>query len=222
MANRKEVHFFDNERIFIQRDIDYSAYHAFFSPSPSQHLLGEATPIYMYWYDAARRIWQYNPAMKIIVVLRNPIERAFSHWNMERDRNADSLPFLKAIQSESERCRVALPSQHRVFSYVDRGFYVEQLRRLWTYFPRSQVLVLRHEELKARPDASLDNICRFLKLESIGPVRGLNVHSRPYTSTMSRKEWAYLRDIFEYEIRALERLLDWDCGSWVLDSSAVG
>jgi len=115
MANRKEVHFFDNERIFIQRDIDYSAYQTFFSPSPSQHLLGEATPIYMYWYDAPRRIWQYNPAMKIIVVLRNPIERAFSHWNMERDRNADSLPFFEAIQSESERCRVALPSQHRVF-----------------------------------------------------------------------------------------------------------
>jgi hypothetical protein len=220
MANRKEVHFFDNERIFSQQEIDYAVYHALFSPRPLQKLLGEATPIYMYWYDAPRRIWQYNSAMKLIIVLRNPIERAFSQWNMERNKNADSLLFYEALQCESERRREALPYQHRVFSYIDRGFYVEQLRRLWTYFPKNQTLILRHEEFRAEPDETLDEICRFLGVESMEPVRKVNVHSRPYRSTMSRREWDYLKNIFEYEIRALERLLGWDCSRWLYEPEA--
>ncbi|MGB7755383.1 MAG: hypothetical protein WBL23_04905, partial [Salinisphaera sp.] len=97
-------------------------------------VFGEATPIYMYWHDAPRRMWEYNPNMKLIVVLRNPIDRAFSHWNMEKSRNAESLSFWDAIQNEEPRCKEALPYQHRTYSYVDRGFYLEQLRRLWRYF----------------------------------------------------------------------------------------
>jgi len=133
LVKRKEAHFFDFERFFQTAQIDYSIYHSLFNPTPQQRVLGESTPIYMYWHEAPKRIWQYNPDMKLIAVLRNPIDRAYSHWNMEYDRKTDSLPFWEALQSEAQRCREALPYQHRVYSYVDRGFYTEQLRRLWTY-----------------------------------------------------------------------------------------
>ena len=66
----------------------------------------------MYWHNAPRRIWQYNPDIKLIVILRNPIERAYSHWNMERSRNAEKLSFFDAIQSERDRCQEALSYQH--------------------------------------------------------------------------------------------------------------
>ena len=141
--------------------------------------------------------------------------RAFSHWNMEHDRSADALSFFQAIQNESDRCRAALPYQTRVFSYVNRGFYVEQLRRIWTYFSKSQTLILRNEELRTDPKDTLDKIYRFLGVNKISSVHEKNVHSRPYLSAMSHKEWEYLINMFEYEIQALERLLDWDCSEWL-------
>jgi hypothetical protein len=215
MADRKEVHFFDTEAFFASRSPDYSTYHAAFSPNVSHKLIGEATPIYMYWRDAPRRIWEYNRDMKLVVVLRNPIERAFSHWNMERAKGADDLSFWDAIHSEEKRCREALPYQHRVFSYVDRGFYLEQLRRLWSYFPREQVLILKNEVLKHHPCEALREVCDFLGVAHFSNLDSKDVHSRPYESRMSSEERRFLQSLFEYEIRGLERELGWDCSDWL-------
>lgn len=215
MANQKEVHFFDKEAYFSTGCPDYSQYHTFFSPERADQLLGEATPIYMYWYDAPRRMWDYNPDLKLIILLRNPIERAYSHWNMERTRNADDLSFWDAIQLEQERCRAALPLQHRVYSYVDRGFYLQQLRRLQTYFPDNQMLVIKNEYLKSNPSATLGQIYEFLGVPNLDLFSHKDVHSRPYLEEMSEQEWNYLRNIYEYEIKSLERVLGWDCRDWI-------
>lgn len=215
MAKNKEVHFFDNEEVFKNSKVDYSLYHAAFNPLPHHKVVGEATPIYMYWYDAPRRMYEYNPHLKLIVILRNPIERAFSHWNMERSRNAETLSFWEAIINENERCREALPYQHRVYSYVDRGFYLEQLRRLWTFFPVEQVLILRNEELRNSFRLTLNKVFRFLGVELMQDIKFKNVHSTPYISQMSDEEKEYLKFIYEYEIRGLERVLNWDCSNWL-------
>src|SRR4051795_9448938 len=88
--SRKELHFFDREENFA-RPPKYRKYHANFRPGPGHRVTGEATPIYMYWDAAPARIWSYNPAMKWILVLRNPVERAFSAWNMETKRGAENV-----------------------------------------------------------------------------------------------------------------------------------
>ncbi len=215
MAIQKEVHFFDNETLFLNGSPDYSQYHAYFRPEASHRVAGEATPIYMYWHNSPRRIWEYNQNMKLIVVLRNPVDRAYSHWNMERSRNAESLPFWDAIQKEELRCKEALPYQHRVYSYIDRGFYLEQLRRLWCYFSRDNVLVLKHEYLKDHPVECLKDVCDFLEVNHFNTVNPKEVHTLPYLSKMSDKEKEYLRFIFEHEIRGIERALGWDCSDWL-------
>lgn len=217
MANTKEVHFFDSEAIFADGYPDYSLYHAAFSPQTSHTIVGESTPIYMYWHEAPKRIWRYNPAMKLIVLLRNPIERAYSHWNMEQARNAETLPFWDAIQNERQRCREALPYQHRIYSYVDRGYYLEQLRRLWFFFSEHNVLVLKTEHLREHPGEALTEVCRFLHLRPLENVVRKNVHSLPYASQMESRERDYLRDLFEPEIKGIERALGWDCSSWLFD-----
>ncbi len=215
MADRKEVHFFDNESLFVKGKADYSQYHAFFNPKASHRLVGEATPIYMYWHDAPRRMWEYNPNMKLVVVLRNPVDRAYSHWNMEQSRNAETLSFWDAIQNEELRCREALPSQHRVYSYVDRGFYLEQLTRLWRYFPKDNVLVIKNEYLKDQPGACLRDVCGFLGVDRFESVNPKQVHSRPYSSDIGDKEKEHLQLIFQHEIREMERVLGWDCSDWL-------
>lgn len=215
MAEKKEVHFFDNEDAFRDGTPDYAQYHSIFKPNSTTQILGEATPIYMYWRDVPRRMWQYNRNLKLIVLLRNPIERAYSHWNMKRELGAEGLSFWEAIQREPDRCREALPYQHRVYSYVDRGFYLEQLRRLWSFFPIEQVLVLKSDELKCQPVQTLQRVCEFLNLDPLTCIEPMSVHSRPYNSPMGSKERQYLRSVFEFEIRGLERVLGWDCSAWL-------
>jgi hypothetical protein len=215
-AGKKEVHFFDNEGHFADGNPDYSKYHRRFNPEESHKVLGEATPIYMYWNDAPRRIWEYNPSMKFILLLRDPIERAYSHWNMERIRNADKLSFWDAIKNEEDRCREALPLQHRVYSYISRGLYTEQLRRVWAHFPKDQVLCLKSEDL----DKALGRVCEFLQVSPLAGVASKKVHSLPYETGMTEKERDYLRGIFEPEIAKLEQELNWDCSDWLHHSAA--
>jgi hypothetical protein len=214
MANIKEVHFFDNEAHFIN-EVDYSKYHTAFENRFYNTIKGEATPIYMYWNAAPERIWKYNPNMKLIAILRNPIERAFSHWNMQRDRGYDVLSFSDAIRKETERCREVLPLQHRLYSYVDRGFYTEQLRRLWHYFPKDQTLILKHESLKFDLSNTLSKISAFLHIEEFKSVKYEDTHSRQYVSQMTEADRSCLCNLFYSEIKHLESILGWDCNDWL-------
>lgn len=209
----KETHFFDNESHFRGRRVNYGRLHRHFSPQPGQ-LLGEGTPITMYWMDAPRRVWEYNPRMKLICILRDPSDRAFSHWNMMRERGVETLSFADALACEAERCRSALPLQHRLYSYTDRGFYSEQVRRLWRFFPRDQTLFLKTDELRSEPQATLDRVFDFLGVER-QPIAPQVVHARSYATAMSRAERDFLASLYEWEIRQLERLLMWNCSDWL-------
>src|SRR5207245_5468400 len=93
-------------------------------------LLGSCTPIYIYCRPAMERICNYNNQLKLLILLLNPADRAYSHWNMQRDRGLENLDFLAAVQEEKNRARQAVPFQLRKFSYVDRGFYAEQIERV--------------------------------------------------------------------------------------------
>ena len=214
-AKLKEVHFFDNEAHFRAAHPDHAAYHANFAPRQPGQLRGETTPIYMYWEPAATRMATYNPALKIIVVLRNPITRAYSHWNMERQREREALPFLEALKAEPERARSALPLQLRVQSYADRGFYTRQLHRLWCHFPASQLLVLRTEALQTELDATLERVADFLGVAPFPRIAPKNTHVRPYERPIGVDEWKYLADLYAEEIPELERVLEWDCANWL-------
>ena len=153
MAKVKEVHLFDDDLTYFERTLGgYAAYHRKFSPTSSAQLVGEITPAYMYWNDAPRRIWEYNPAMKLIAVLRNPITRAFSQWNMQRARRRRPAAVLGRAASRERAVPRFVPYQNREFSYVDRGFYTGQLRRLWLFFSAEQVLVLRYDDLRREPE----------------------------------------------------------------------
>ena len=211
---RKELHFFDNEEHFRVEPVDYAPYHSNFAARLPSQLRGEATPSYMYWEPAAARMARYNPALKIIIVLRNPITRAHSHWNKEWQRGRETLPFLDALQAEPERARSALPLQIRRASYADRGFYTRQLRRLWSHFPVDQTLILRSEALQTEPEAPLDRIADFLELGRFPRIAPKTANVRQYEHPIRPDEWEYLAAIYAAEIQELERLLGWDCSQW--------
>jgi hypothetical protein len=224
----KELHFFDDESFSWPKQGSeagprrwwpwgrdpYRRYHQAFGNAPAGSVWGEATPIYMFWWPSIARIWQYNPAIKLVLVLRNPITRAFSHWNMECRRGAEDLGFLEALQREQERCRAALPHQHRVFSYLARGYYSAQLRRIWQHLPPQQTLVLKHEELLDNPAGSLSRVHAHLDVHQQAFNGIARLHALPYETKISAEAKAWLREHFEAEIRQIEQLLHWDCSDW--------
>lgn len=207
-------HFFDDEDRFAQAKIDYAPLQRGCVRKDKAILLGSCTPIYIYWKTAMERIWDYNDKIKLLILLRNPAERAFSHWNMQRDRNLEKLDFMDAVREEKNRAREALPFQLRKFSYVDRGFYAEQMERVFQYFPGEQVHVIKFENFRSDTRKTLGAVCHFLGVEQLKNLKNAETGSTPYAREMTRSERRYLVDIYRSDIQRLEKLLGWDCSDW--------
>jgi hypothetical protein len=210
-SSQKETHFFDRDALFRDGDPDWAIYYRYFQPGPEARIAGEATPIYLYWNPCAERIARYNPEMKWIVLLRNPIERAYSHWVMETERGDEILPFGQAIRAERDRLAKA-GGQHRIWSYVDRGRYAGQLERLFERFGRERVLVLVSEELRRRHAPTLDRVWSFLGVDRI-EVPAASVFAQWYQS-MDEGDRDWLLQELGPEIDRLERLIDLDLSDW--------
>ena len=210
---KKELHYFDREKNFEKRP-NYKQYHAYFRPKPPNRVIGEATPSYMYWTTTPYRIWRYNPEMKWILVLRNPVERAFSAWNMETKRGTEHLSFKEAVEQEAVRCRKALPLQHRVFSYVDRGFYAHQVRHLFNIFGEDNLLILLTEDLRTDHQNTLRKIFEFLKVDAGFVAPPARVFEQDYDDEIDPKLYSQLLDGFYFDIKQLERLLRKDLSLW--------
>lgn len=209
----KELHFFDDETGVDWSAPDYGAYHAPFlaeRPAPGA-VWGEATPIYTYWPNALERIRAYNPAMKLIVVLRDPVERAWSHWRMERARGAETLAFADCIRAGRTRVAQAADGSgaHRVHSYVERGFYGAQIERLFANFPRQQVLLTRSDDLRGDPARILRNACDFLQISAFESVVAKESHvgvkARP-EETMTVEDVDLLSKVYADDQKKLKSL----------------
>jgi len=215
MGSRKEVHFFDREKWFNLGPVNYHQYSKFFEFEPGK-VVGEATPIYFYWEPSCQRIWDYNPDIKLIFILRNPIDRAFSNWNMEFDRDREENSFSFSIRNERERSKASLPRQHRIFSYTDRGLYANQIRRFYRFFKPEQILYLKYEDFKTQQADHLSRIFEFLGVSTDSYVyEHQTVRSGSYHTELLPEDKDYLRDFFRHDVRAVEQLLDWDCSDWL-------
>ena len=211
----KEIHFFDNDALFERGPglVDYIEYHRNFEAGWDAKLTGEATPIYAYWKPSAQRIKQYNPHIKMIFLLRNPIDRAYSQYMLQRALGREHLSFSSAIRLERFLRLSDFPRQSRERSYVDRGFYTRQIRRLLRHFSRSQMLFIKTDDLRNDHSATLDRVFDFLGVQRVGGIEPANINANEY-APMSARDRAYLERRFRNEIRGLEELLGWDCSGW--------
>jgi hypothetical protein len=214
MGDQQEIHFFDDEQIFSQNPVDYELLHRHFPPLAKSTIAGDCTPNYLYWESAAERIWNYNPRIKLLVLLRNPIDRAFAHWNMQRFRKLEPLDFLVAIKEEKNRTAGSQSLKSRRFAYLGRGFYAQQLERFFKFFTREQIKVIKAEEFRSKQPEVLEAIFHFLGVKSPGRLRNKDRNVVPYERAITPEEREYLYAIFADEIARLERMLGWDCSDW--------
>jgi hypothetical protein len=213
----KELHFFDDESIDWATP-DYGRLDSPFQGLSPLRQRGDATPIYCYWPQAMERLRAYNPNAKLIILLRHPVLRAWSHWRMEVTRGCDSMPFSEAIRASGrERVRVARGGVHRVFSYVERGFYAPQIERILGLFPRQQLLVMRTDTLWSEFDASMKHIQAFLEVPCIQSLERQYVVPLPSgpPTPLANEDAEYLNSLYAEDILQTQRLTGLDLGDWL-------
>ena len=157
MAAKKEVHFFDFN---FDRSLDWYARH--FARAGGKTAVGEATPGYMYNERAIARMARLVPQARLIVVLRNPVDRAYSHYWLNRARGHEPLDFAAAIAVEPERLANPELALGRRGVYLEGSRYLKHLLRVCRYYPRSALHVVIFEDLRDEPRAVFAAVCRFL------------------------------------------------------------
>ena len=215
MGDQQEMHFFDNDALFVSEP-DYEELHKRYPLLGPSMIAGDCTPSYLYYEPAAERIYKYNPKIKLLILLRNPVDRAFAHWNMQRFRGREPLDFFNAVREEQTRIAGAPPSEARRFAYVDRGFYGRQLARLFKFFPREQLEVLKFEDFQKKQAEALANIFSFLGRTPLRSVRSKDRNIVPYERAMNWEERVFLYNLFAEDIANVEQMLGWDCSDWKL------
>ncbi|MGH3315031.1 MAG: sulfotransferase domain-containing protein [Nocardioidaceae bacterium] len=155
----------------------------------SRTITGEASPYYMFHPAVPARIANDLPDVKLIALLRDPVERAYSAHTHELARGFDTLPFEEALEAEEDRLAgeeirlladpgfVSHAHQHQ--AYVDRGRYVEQLDRMASLVGRDRLLVLDADDFFADPYTGLADVQRFLDLPQWQPARVEKRNARP-------------------------------------------
>lgn len=146
---------------FVTTDIQ--AYRQLFEGVSDEIAIGEATTWYLYSPKAPERIHQYIPDVKLIAILRNPIDRAYSAFmHAIRDERETLSDFAAALDQEETRIK---QNWEYLWRYKQMGFYSVQLQRYFDLFDRSQIRVYLYEDLNNSPTKLLEDICQFLKVD---------------------------------------------------------
>lgn len=174
----KEVHYFDRHY-----EKGHEWYRAHFSPDVAEsadkisgaRITGEATPCYLFHPFAAKRAATLAPDVKLIVLLRNPVDRAYSQYHLSQEFGWEPLSFEEAIDREPLRIEADgfdyYGINRRRFSYLARGHYAEQLERWKNEFPQEQMQILQAEEFYANPLGTLADVVEFLGLPAWRPTQ---------------------------------------------------
>ena len=146
-----------SQQEWVWRKADYER---LFEPAPASSVRGESTPFYLWHRAAQRRISEQLPDARLIAVVRDPIDRAYSNWmHLWSDGLEPVADFEKAFALEHERIAKGWAPFWR---YAQLGRYGEQLAHLFSYVDRERVLVLRYRTIVDDPQGAVDRTCQFL------------------------------------------------------------
>jgi hypothetical protein len=166
----KEVHYFDDEENYARGLAWYRSHFPFAFATRNRHQTFESSPKYLFFPWASDRIAQNLPNAKIIILLRDPVERAISHYFHNVRHGRETLPILDAFRAEEDRIGREYASSNPYtlghFSYKARGRYLPQIRRYWQLFPANNVLILSSEFFYGNTQTALSNVLNFLNLDT--------------------------------------------------------
>jgi hypothetical protein len=218
----KEMRFFMEEK----HDWDNPDYSTYVRPASTdeERIAGDATPEYLFWPNALERIRRYNPEIRLIASFRDPVERAYSQWSMERFRDPEfpDLPVaLRRWAASTIPDRVPdhwSPYDLRRRSLFTRGLYGQQVRRALTVFPREQFLFLEFKEIYSDREHTLDRVTQHLGVEPFSKYPRV-VHaaatSQDHTGPAPTvAKVARLVDLYRDDLQEFAELTGLDVSGW--------
>lgn len=187
-----------------------------------QTLTLDNTPYYLFHPLAPERAAQFNPNMKLIALLRNPVERTISHYfhNQRRDPEREPLSLMDALEQEPQRLAGeeekirTIPDypalKHRRYSYVGRSIYIDQIERWQQHFPAEQMLILRSEDLFSNFGQTYVQVLDFLELPHVLPQAFTAANRGTNRQEVDPAIWQYLHGLFRPHNEALYETLGRD------------
>ena len=166
---------------------------------------GEATPDYLFYHGAPKKIYEYNPNIKLVVILRNPTERAFSqycHQNYTwKTKASDPLSFSVAIREEEKRFHIDEKSkyfyEYKYYSYKKRGIYIEQIKNWLKFFDKDKIHFIVLDELEQNFKQEIVNLMTFLNIERNNKEISNKIYNPSPKSEMKEEDKAYLNSFFK-------------------------
>jgi hypothetical protein len=219
LPEEKELHYFD----FRFGDSKDSYLEKLSCPEGTK--CGEASPFYAAHPQAIERIYSTFPKTKIIFIIRNPVDRAISHYRMNIQRGIEGLSPLQAMATEHIRLNDALKNDEswdnaesslQNYSYQLRGFYTEQYKRILAHFPKNQVWVMRFEDLLSDPTEAMNALTKWLGVDSSGHEWGEFPHENASMESDFDESYArrFLAKRFEEEVALQKEIIELSFGSW--------
>ena len=209
---KNEIHFFDNKNNYMKglqwykNNFDYS-----------KKMVGDKAPDVMYDPSCLELLQIMNPHVKIILFLRNPIDRAYSHWKMLRDLFRNKLPFEYCIYDEIKNRWGENRNSKAIFRYhiAQRGLYYQQIENILKYFSKDNLLIIISEKIRTNPDEEHQKIFDFLGVE--GYHGNFVEHfSSDDKSTLDKKSPIYknLKKIYNSDVKKLEKFIGYKTEWW--------
>jgi hypothetical protein len=217
-AKRPEPHFFLKEEEY-KKGLDYYS-EKYFSQWSGEKAAGEASTSYLYQSHVARRIHKHLPEVRLIAILRNPVDRAYSNYWITVQNGLDDVSFEEAVGREGERINAPKSKFWEAVqpqAYLDRGYYFRQLNHYLEYFKREQLLILLFNDLRKSPGRVVREVFRFLEVDegyvphTLGIVNNKTATPYPPMDPNTRKR---LIALFANENRRLSHMIGRDLSCW--------
>lgn len=244
LPNVKEIHYYSNAT--SKNDFDFikpksnktyhtkvikdeQAYNSLFEKASKETYLGDCSPSYFYDENAAKRIYDDYPESKLIVVLRDPIDRAYSQFLMERRIGIEANEnFLDALKTDFENDKDRIWGIDHL--YVDHGMYFKQLQGFRKFFRDDQILCLSFQDITKNTEEALKDILNFLEIDSTFKFKYDTVHNKYKThrnsftkGILKSKKWLmWSIDFFpESVVKSIKAVFFKEAEKPVLDEKAL-
>lgn len=226
---KKEIQFFDlnykKGLLWYRSNFPTKIYKYLITKVSSRNFItGEASPYYILYPHAAKRVNSKLNKIKIIILLRNPINRSFSQYFHTIKSGSENLSFKEAIKKEDKRIegefeKILKDEDYRssrfpAFAYLTRSIYINQIEKWFEYFPKNQILVIKSEDLFEKPKETLKLVFKFLNIPNWTKIKYKKYHSEAGGRKIDEETRNYLKEYFKpYNLQLyeyLERDFYWD------------
>jgi hypothetical protein len=212
-SRSKEIHFFD---LNYQSGLNWYRYNFNSKKNNTQLITFESSPYYLFHPAVPERVKKSLPECKFIIMLRNPIERAYSHYWHEKKYGREELSFEEALKLENQRLEKEenkllndpyyISNAHRRYSYFSRGCYSEQIKRWLSCFSHERFLFIESDNFFLNPEKTMNHIHKFLQIDNFNFYEFTHRNKGIYETAISNKLRKTLSDRFQENNKDLQEI----------------